>query len=968
MHAKLKRFFYNLGFDIDFDFTIEENLSAALASQPIFRYSVGDLISIYFTYVSEKNFHDCLLQTHQIIWNDNKTEVFIAISDYQTYLCASKYKPEKQAPKKCILDSFDYGVNSPDFPPDKVQKLLKEHIDYGFFWEFLRQKLKENRRKAVDDDLLLNLIYLKHDLKGYVSDDKIYILIERCLFLKFLEDRHFLHSHTLLKMLKDQNSALLVDKFNEINNLLNGDIFYEQDFSTQHLLKPGEALSRLYTFFTTDYKNQIQLFPYNFSVLPIEMLSNIYEAFLKTETQIANGIYYTPLILVDLILDETLSLSLKTKPHPTCLDFSCGSGIFLVKAFERLISHHKSHSNFETKKKILKNCIFGIEKDGTAARITVFSLYLKLLEGENAEKIRNQIQTNEIKFPKLLNKNIQCKNTLFDTITFKNEDGEEFKKFDMLVGNPPWGVNPFKDPSLPENAKMQLSKDKQKAVTPFQSSQYFTLKAQDFMSKGAIAGILTNNSNLLASSSQPFRLRLLHDYEVDTIYDFIHCNSILFKKRKLKFLQKNTQEKINIELGADIPPVALILKTNGEQNSSNLKYIRPSLDRLSKFLKVIWIKPSDMTNIPKQLLEDKLVWKILSVGEFEDYRLIQKLNPQRGSTKLRGYYGIRFQPEGEVIWRDVKYLDQDCIDHFITKPPKKINHKGEAIYRPGKYAPQQLLVYRKVTKELRVKAVYDPEGFRFKDNLIGFSTQGYDYRFLLALFNSLLISYFLFYNSSQIGSHTFNMLNKNELESIPIPPSNNISSDNMAQLTKLINKIEKTGKVTYKILEQIDEVIFSIYHLKDFEKQRIYDFVTVGKRENTTTELVTQDDFFNYAQRFRNVFTFILKDEKFLNAEAFVSSLIGAGITFSIVAVESKDEKVHMNSASDLAKIIPHVAKRQLQQSEKMSFLKQEKLKIYTKNSFTILKSNYFKDWTETEAIRDAKEEIELFVQHLPES
>ena len=80
---------------------------------------------------------------------------------------------------------------------------------------------------------------------------------------------------------------------------------------------------------------------------------------------------------------------------------------------------------------------------------------------------------------------------------------------------------------------MQLSKDKQEAVTPFQSSQYFTFKAQDFMSEDAIAGILTNNSNLLTSKSKPFRQKLLKEYSDNENVDAIvmgHTHLVSYQK------------------------------------------------------------------------------------------------------------------------------------------------------------------------------------------------------------------------------------------------------------------------------------------------------------------------------------------------------------------------------------------------------------------------------------------------------
>lgn len=127
------------------------------------------------------------------------------------------------------------------------------------------------------------------------------------------------------------------------------------------------------------------LFPYKFEIIPVELLSNIYEAFLKVEEQAKTGVYYTPPLLADLVLDETLSQKLKNNTTPSCIDFTCGSGIFLVKAFERIVKKNNCGSDFEKKKMILKKCIFGVEKDPVAARIAVFSFILKDDKYLNAE-------------------------------------------------------------------------------------------------------------------------------------------------------------------------------------------------------------------------------------------------------------------------------------------------------------------------------------------------------------------------------------------------------------------------------------------------------------------------------------------------------------------------------------------------------------------------------------------------------
>ena len=252
MQDGLKAFFSKLGFKYDSDFIGKKSLAVRLEKTNFFLYSVGDISNIYFLYLPVQDFNDALFEAHSLIWNDNNTEVFIAISDYETHLCSAKYKPDKSRPSSCKLASFDYGVSSPQIDIENISQLKKESIDYGFFWDFVRKKLNENKRNSVDDDLLLNLLHLKAHLKEYVPQDKTYILIERCLFLKFLEDRDFLEPEALLEILKEPDSRSLINKFKEINKALNGDIFVEDIFEAHDI--PPKALLRLHDFFTTDYR------------------------------------------------------------------------------------------------------------------------------------------------------------------------------------------------------------------------------------------------------------------------------------------------------------------------------------------------------------------------------------------------------------------------------------------------------------------------------------------------------------------------------------------------------------------------------------------------------------------------------------------------------------------------------------------------------------------------------------------
>lgn len=967
---KIEAFLSNLGFDCDADFAEIDASTEKLGVDYI--YKVSDLTTIYFSYLPKTNFSEELHELHQKIWNEDKSEVFIVISDDKTYLCSSKYKPSRDDKNACKIRNFEYGINTLEFDKKKIEQLLKENIDSDYFWSFVLREIKDRKKKKVDEDLLLNLIKLKENLSAYLPAEKIYILIERCLFLKFLEDRNFRPQNTLIDILQHGSASKLLNEFKEVNRLLNGDIFNETDGDNVICEKDlnEEIVSELHYFFTMDYRNrsQFRLFPYRFDIIPVELLSNIYEAFLKHEYKEEEGIYYTPSNLVELILGDTLLPVLERNRQPTCIDYACGSGIFLVKAFEKIIQKNNCASSFNKKKELLRNCIFGVEKDPVATRITIFSLYLKLLEGESPDKLKKLIEENQIKFPRLLGYSILNKDTLFDELSFENEVGKKYERFDVILGNPPWGKGMFKDSDIRE---MNLSDDRKKAAYVEQSSQFFILKATDFMKRDSVAGMVMNNSNLLTGKSKGFRTWLLNNSKFKRVYELNQCAPILFKKRILE----------GEKLGSDEPAAVLIFSVQHKNDCHDMEYINPTLDSLSKLLHKIPIRNAEVISTSQSVFHDDLAWRILSLGGLDDYRLIKKLNAHREDWCLKGFHGFQFGKDSaknfKMILRDCVVLDKESVESYVINRQKinQIGKEGKKIRKrsvnPNKkeFLIPKLVLSRYLGSKLRINAAFDKEGCRFHESLLGLLLdENLDYRILLSFFNSSVINYYLTMCGAQIKKGTYDMLNVGEINSLPIPSEKNLSDIAKNKLIEIVETIEKTGLASNELRDEIDETIFDIYHLKDFEKQRIRDFYFVNERRCGGSELVDESDFSKYVSRFRNVFGFILKEDKFLNAEAYYSTNLGAGLRFTLVDNKSRQVRVDVSKSESLRQTIRCISMETLNGEKEKALLKQDKVKLYDGESFTIIKSNNIKDWTETAAIQDANEEIGLFVQSLPES
>ena len=163
-----------------------------------------------------------------------------------------------------------------------------------------------------------------------IKDDEetIHLLILRCLFIKYLEDKGIYDEGYLIKALNSDQPTELIKAFEEIKKI-NGDIF-DKSISENDI--DSSYLEKFYQFFTTDYRNkQGRLFPYLFDQIPIQLISNVYEAFLNNDKRQGKGIYYTPAFLVNFILSHSLKEKLKETSDVTVLIRQSVLGLSLWK-------------------------------------------------------------------------------------------------------------------------------------------------------------------------------------------------------------------------------------------------------------------------------------------------------------------------------------------------------------------------------------------------------------------------------------------------------------------------------------------------------------------------------------------------------------------------------------------------------------------------------------------------------------
>lgn len=374
---------------------------------------------------------------------------------------------------------FDKYVQS-DTNKKGSQTLDKEFVESLDSWrKYLATSIALNNKKITDEEL------------NYA----VQLTIDRLIFLRFCEDRGVEPYGQLQKAVsKGDAYKNLLDLFKQADDKYNSGLFdFEKDQITPKLKIDNKVIKWIME------QLYYPICRYEFSVMPVEVLGNAYEQFLgkvirttpsgavkieeKPEVRKAGGVYYTPQYIVEYIVKNTLGKLIDGKAPKEIdkikiVDPACGSGSFLVGAFEYLLDYHinwyhqkgyadkKGKDNPFTpqgtlttheKKRILTNNIFGVDLDANAVEVTKLSLLLKCMEGETEASIKQQTSMFHERVLPNLDDNIKDGNSLIDTDFYDNEINlglertikpfswkksfpEVFRQggFDVVIGNPPY--------------------------------------------------------------------------------------------------------------------------------------------------------------------------------------------------------------------------------------------------------------------------------------------------------------------------------------------------------------------------------------------------------------------------------------------------------------------------------------------------------------------------------------------------
>ena len=492
-------------------------------------------------YVAKADTEEEARKIHKQLWNFSNAPFLIVVLPHQIrvytgfdYSANDKTKGEIRSPIESLAE-----INQ------VLTSFFADSIDFAKIWKSEAEYLDPNKR--VDSRLLENLETLENYLvtKQHLERPIAQALIGKYIYIKYLREREILSKQWLsesnidLENILGRNATVtelkkLVDKLEE---RFQGNVF-PLDFDKIPSDKSVSIVASIFKgdeLYIIEKENKIlkQLHldfkAYDFSYIPIETLSAIYEQFLHAQGKgKKDGAIYTPEPVADYLICEMnsvkpLDLGMKI------LDPCCGSGIFMVLVYRKLIEKAlETSSNNKLKpfelKDILVNSIYGVERNQEACYVAEFSLILMMLNYIDPPELH---KNKDFKFPSLHNKNIfVC--DFFD-------DQSEFWKlehsFDWIIGNPPWKEIKPKDKE--ENFARNWIKEnyKDRTSTGNRISEAFTWRVIDLLQINGLVGLLTPAKNLFNHESKKYRQKFFSDNQVFRITNFANMAFVLFNGR-----------------------------------------------------------------------------------------------------------------------------------------------------------------------------------------------------------------------------------------------------------------------------------------------------------------------------------------------------------------------------------------------------------------------------------------------------
>jgi len=520
------------------------------------------------------------------------------------------------------------------------QKLEEKYKKYITFSGYELWKQYSGKEDVPDDEV-----------KEIFCKETIYVLLNKLIFIRICEDKGFLEKNIsnggieelrdFLKRRFDKdviNKEILDMAFKSASGLYSH--FYEVGILDWLRTGDGELNELL---------NRVLwiLNQFDFTHVDRDILGNLYEKYLPSGERKRLGEFYTPTEVIDYILTSvgyTYSYDIETKD---LLDPACGSGGFLVRASRRLISRYLMKFRKTDKRELrdpkkwkeiinrlspdeakiileaIQEHIYGLDINPFACHIAEMNLLFQVID--LYQKVREKYKDYKLKRFKIyrtdsLEKPAQKQIWDYSYSAFLEEQEEidaiKNKKFDFVVGNPPWGgiLKREKGSMLAE----RLKRDYVSAVGKYDIYVLFIERGIGWLKTGGRFGFIVQNRFLRVDYGKKLREFLLENVKIDKIVDFgdtrVFADAtnypaiIIFERRPVK-----NSELVYIEVKS---------KANELSSQEIINYVKSYSPKSRDYLSIIKINQEKLKTLnawlPSQIIIDSKISKIKNVKYLKD--------------------------------------------------------------------------------------------------------------------------------------------------------------------------------------------------------------------------------------------------------------------------------------------------------------------------------------------------------------
>lgn len=801
-------------------------------------------------------------ELHRILWNQGLMSLLLVIRDDEltAYSLVQRplYRDETRGKDPRLVKTLSLLEDA------LALRELLDAAESGRFWYENDGYFNPDNR--VDSVLLANLLMAFRGLKDELGTDAAQALLMQTMFVAYLEDRKIIGEAvfrdasqgrfaTLLELLEAGNTEPFETLFTWLHGAFNGNLFkapcaFEADEDNPPKVKAEHltVLARFRHGHENMATHQLRFWGYDFRYMSIGLISAVYDRFLKEEAEkkSADGAFYTPMFLADIVVNQLWDeLTDEQKAHGVYCDPACGSGIFLVRLFQRLVAHHchlkkRPHATWADLKGIA-NRLHGGDINSSAVRVAAFSLYIALLEQSSPSDLPKLIEAGKL-LPPLYGKTLLPKSDFF---SFKDAP-----LFDVIIGNPPWNGR---------TGQLTTAQDwtaSRGYLTPAKDIAWgFVWKALEGVKPtGLVAFLLPAMGILHNTESQAARRMLLQRSRIRRI---INMSDLCFQ------LFDGAQR-----------PTAFVLygPLKQEQAPYRFEYWVPKADLNLRLKRLVTLSRADRLTFRSDLVaEDTTVFKRRLWTRAPEERLLQYLQtiPPMGAlvqefkvfkrSKVEfnrdkhWVIGQGFQPVQESRLEDAEYPRTTA--EIVTRLPYLDASQFKAVALPqvetnawhtsavrragfdaGFFGPH-ILIPQGVERDVgRVRAAYSAQDVVFQHSLQAITVpprQKRKAKVLTAVLNSSLAAWFYFHDTANLGTDRAKV-HQGELLKLPFDDPENMPDPARAlkaekELVALIDQELKTAKKLlasqHDVMGAIDSLVFEYYGLDDSDVAIIEDTV-----------------------------------------------------------------------------------------------------------------------------------------------